>query len=66
MSTEIDPNERAREDAAEPAASDAALDQLDLKLEAPQFEAFRAFLDAAPAPNPKLRKLIETPAPWDA
>ena len=66
MGRETDPNERAPEGAEKFAASDPALDQLDFTLGAAQFEAFRVFLDAPAAPNPKLKLLIDTPAPWDA
>ena len=65
MGRETDPNERVPEGAEKSAVSDAALDQLDFTLGAAQFEAFRVFLDAPAAPNPKLKLLIDTPAPWD-
>ena len=31
----------------------------------PKFELFQARLDMPPQANPKLRKTMQTPAPWD-
>jgi uncharacterized protein (DUF1778 family) len=34
-------------------------------LDGEAFEAFNAALDQPPQENPELRRLLETPAPWD-
>jgi uncharacterized protein (DUF1778 family) len=52
-------------DATRMAAEDALLDRTAFRLDAERFGAFMAQLDAPPAPNPALRKLVGTPAPWD-
>jgi uncharacterized protein (DUF1778 family) len=52
-------------DASRQAAEDALLDRQAFRLDAAQFGAFVAVLDAPPAPNDRLRRLIATPAPWD-
>jgi uncharacterized protein (DUF1778 family) len=48
-------------DASREAAEDALLDRQAFRLDAVQFAA----LDAPPAPNDRLRRLIASPAPWD-
>lgn len=40
------------------------LDQVFFKLDADKFRQFTALLDAAPAPNPGLEKLMAVKAPW--
>jgi uncharacterized protein (DUF1778 family) len=52
-------------DATRMAAEDALLDRTAFRLDAERFGAFMAQLDAPPAPNAALRKLVGTPAPWD-
>lgn len=52
-------------EASRQAAEDALLDRTAFRLDAEQFSAFMAQLDAPPAPNARLRKLLATPAPWD-
>lgn len=52
-------------DATRMAAEDALLDCTAFRLDAERFGAFMAQLDAPPAPNAALRKLLGTPAPWD-
>ncbi len=50
-------------DAARQAARDALLDRT--RLDSDRFDAFMALLDAPPAPNEKLKRLLTTPAPWE-
>ena len=52
-------------EASRQAAEDALLDRTAFRLDAAQFGAFMAQLDAPPAPNERLRKLLATPAPWE-
>ncbi len=52
-------------EAARRAAEDALLDRTVFVVGPEAFEAFRARLDAKPRPNDKLRRSLETPAPWD-
>lgn len=47
-------------------AEDVLLDRRVFVLDAEAFEKFQALLDAPPSENPKLRKLMETKAPWEA
>ena len=42
------------------------LDQVHFRLESAQFEQFMALLDAPPAANPGLARLLAVKAPWDA
>ena len=52
-------------DAARRAAEDALLDRT-LFIAGPEaFDAFRARLDEAPHPNDRLRRTLQTPAPWE-
>lgn len=51
-------------DASRQAAEDALMDRQAFRLDAAQFAAFVAALDAPPAPNDRLRRLLATPAPW--
>ena len=46
-------------------AEDVLLDQCFFTLDAETFEKFQALLDKPPSENPKLRKLMATPAPWE-
>lgn len=46
-------------------AESVLLDRRYFSLSGPAFKAFAALLDALPAENPKLRRLLETRAPWD-
>jgi uncharacterized protein (DUF1778 family) len=46
-------------------AEDVLLDQCLFTLDAETFETFKALLDKPPSENPKLRKLMATPAPWE-
>lgn len=52
-------------DATRMAAEDALFDRTAFRLDAERFGAFMAQLDAPPAPNAALRKLLANPAPWD-
>jgi uncharacterized protein (DUF1778 family) len=52
-------------DAARAAAEDALLDQALLVINPEAYAEFVARLDRAPAPNPRLLKTLQTPAPWD-
>jgi uncharacterized protein (DUF1778 family) len=52
-------------EASRQAAEDALMDRTAFRLDAAQFGAFMAQLDAPPAPNARLRTLLATPAPWD-
>ncbi|MFI3198550.1 MAG: DUF1778 domain-containing protein [Methylococcaceae bacterium] len=46
-------------------AEDVLLDQCFFTLDAAAFEKFQALLDKPPSENPRLRKLMATPAPWE-
>ena len=35
------------------------------RLDSDRFDAFVALLDAPPAPNEKLKRLLATPPPWE-
>lgn len=48
------------------AAEEALLDQRLFALDAASFQKFQDLLDAPPAENPKLRRLMESKAPWEA
>ncbi|MGI9486116.1 MAG: DUF1778 domain-containing protein [Geminicoccaceae bacterium] len=52
-------------DAAARSAEELLLDRTLFALDERQWDAFNRALDAAPADNPKLRKLIHTKAPWE-
>ncbi len=52
-------------DAARAAAEDALLDQALLVINPEAYAEFVDRLDRAPAPNPRLQKTLQTPAPWD-
>ena len=52
-------------DAARHAARDALLDRALFRLDSDRFDAFVALLDAPPAANEKLKRLLTTPSPWE-
>ena len=52
-------------DAARQAARDALLDRTLFGLDADRLDAFVALLDAPPAPNEKLKRLLAPPLPWE-
>lgn len=52
-------------EAARKAAEDAILDQSVIRVDASTYERFLALLDAPVTPNDKLRRTMQTPAPWE-
>jgi len=52
-------------EAARRAAEDALLDQTLFKVSPKAYADFVARLDAPPAPNEALRRMMTTPAPWE-
>ena len=52
-------------DAARRAAEDVLLDRTLLRVDAKAYDRFVALLDAPAQPNERLRKLLQTPAPWE-
>lgn len=46
-------------------AQSVLLDQVHFSLEPARFEAFLRLLDAPPAPNPGLERLLAVKAPWN-
>lgn len=52
-------------DAARRAASEAILDRTLFRLKPADFTRFTELLDAPPQPNAKLRRLMQTKAPWE-
>lgn len=52
-------------DAAQQAAQDALLDQALIQVSAQAYAEFVARLDRPAAPNSRLQKTLQTPAPWD-
>jgi uncharacterized protein (DUF1778 family) len=52
-------------EAARRAAEDALLDRTLLRVDRRTFDKFVALLDGPPQPNERLRKLLQTPAPWE-
>jgi uncharacterized protein (DUF1778 family) len=52
-------------DAARQAAEEALLDQVILIASPEAYTEFIARLDMPPNPNERLRKTMQTPAPWD-
>ena len=52
-------------DAAQRAAEDAILDRTIITLNGKAYAEFMALLDAPPRPNTRLRKSLQTPAPWE-
>lgn len=53
-------------DAARDAAEDALLDRTVFTVSAKAYAEFLERLDAPPQPNERLRRSIQTPAPWDS
>lgn len=52
-------------DAARIAAENALLDRAIITADAGAYAAFVARLDMPPQPNERLRKTMQTPAPWE-
>lgn len=52
-------------DAARNAAEEALLDQALFVVSEEAYAKFVELLDRPPAPNPRLKKTMQTPAPWD-
>lgn len=52
-------------DAARHAAEDALLDRTVFVLDPKAYREFLARLDAPPQPNERLRRALNTPAPWE-
>ena len=52
-------------DAARRAAEDALLDQVIISVSPEAYSEFLARLDMPPKPNERLRKTMQTPAPWE-
>ncbi|WP_296662598.1 DUF1778 domain-containing protein [Paraburkholderia sp.] len=52
-------------EAARNAAEEALLDQTIITSSPDAYAAFLARLDMPPQPNERLRKMLQTPAPWD-
>jgi uncharacterized protein (DUF1778 family) len=52
-------------DAARRAAEDALLDRTVFAVDAKAYAEFVARLDAPPRPNPRLRRSLQTQAPWE-
>ena len=52
-------------EAARIAAEEAILDQAILSVTPEAYQAFLEQLDLPPKPNERLRKTMQTPAPWD-
>jgi uncharacterized protein (DUF1778 family) len=52
-------------DAARRAAEDALLDRTVFAVDPKAYAEFVARLDAPPRPNPRLRRSLKTPAPWE-
>ncbi len=47
------------------AAQDTLLDRTLLRVDGETYDRFVIMLDSPPQPNEKLRKLMQTKAPWD-
>jgi len=52
-------------DAARRAAEEALLDRILFPVSAEAYAEFLARLEAPPKPNERLRRTMQTPAPWD-
>ncbi|MCC6144717.1 MAG: DUF1778 domain-containing protein [Candidatus Hydrogenedentes bacterium] len=52
-------------DAARQAAEDALLDRTVFMVDPDTYAKFLALLDAPPQPNERLRKTLQTKAPWE-
>lgn len=53
-------------EAARTAAENAILDQTVISVDPETYDRFLSMLDAPPQSNDKLRKLMQTKAPWEA
>lgn len=53
-------------EAAHHAAEEALLDKVLFRVDAETFDKLRAELDEPPAANDRLRKLMQTKAPWES
>lgn len=53
-------------EAARHAAEEALLDKVLFRVDAETFDKLRAELDEPPAANDRLRKLMQTKAPWES
>ena len=51
--------------AARLAAEEALLDRTNFAVDAKTYAEFLARLDAPPRPNARLRRALQTPAPWE-
>jgi uncharacterized protein (DUF1778 family) len=51
--------------AARRAAEEALLDRTNFAVDAKTYAEFLARLDAPPRPNARLRRALQTPAPWE-
>jgi uncharacterized protein (DUF1778 family) len=51
--------------AAQRAAEEALLDRTNFVVDAKTYAEFVARLDAPPRPNARLRRALQTPAPWE-
>ena len=52
-------------EASRRAAQEALLDRTLFRVDAATYDRFVAVLDSPPQPNERLRKLMQTKAPWD-
>jgi len=52
-------------DAARRAAEETLLDRTLLRVDRKTYDQFVLLLDAPPQPNERLRRLLQTPAPWE-
>jgi uncharacterized protein (DUF1778 family) len=52
-------------DAARLAAEETLLDQALIRVSPQAYAEFLSLLDRPPRPNARLRKTLQTPAPWD-
>jgi uncharacterized protein (DUF1778 family) len=52
-------------DAARRAAEETLLDRAIISVDPEAYAEFLARLDAPPQPNERLRRTLQTPAPWD-
>ncbi len=52
-------------EAARIAAEEAIMDQAVISVTSEAYQAFLDQLDQPPKPNERLRKTLQTPAPWD-
>lgn len=52
-------------EAARKAAEEALLDRTLVQVDPDTFQRFQALLDAPPDPGERLKRTMQTPAPWD-